>query len=181
MHQLYHLLLGSIIQIIKLKHIEFFSKHPLLLDRMEVLKTPVNGNELFVTISPPVRNNKPEYLFQDDIVIINRIKLCSKKYIIYPELDSKGRLHYHLIMSLHDKVKWHKSVLPGFRKIGFVKIEWMKTFKDKLNVLQYIRKEWPDSSMVIGIKEPIYPLRRMKKKKNQNMILYYLPLDNILK
>lgn len=137
---------------------------------MEVLKQELSigyfTQILFVTISPPLRKaNNQFHIFADDMMIIKYIRRCSKHYMIYPEFDIKGRLHYHGLIYISDPMKWYKQILPMFRKIGFVDVQIIgRTFENKLNVLLYIRKHWMVTKDILNINDPIFPVRPCKHK-----------------
>lgn len=118
--------------------------------------------DVFLTVSPPLRAiSNQRMLFDDDLFYLSKIKLCSKRFIIYPEFDVAGRLHYHAIINIHDKVKWYKAILPTFRRmLGFCDVKVIKTFLDKLRVLNYIRKDWYITSNVLKLERPIMPQHR---------------------
>lgn len=104
-----------------------------------------------VTISPaPNRYNKflknpLHHLYAEDMLYIKQSlgKHISKCYFI-PELDPKGRLHYHGIMDCdaHGVVSFYKSVKPRFERLGFVQAPTAKDFWDRLRWIFYMRKCW---------------------------------------
>lgn len=58
---------------------------------------------------------------------------CMNDYILYPEVNLNGNVHWHGLISVRDKIKWWKSVLPRLKLYGFVVIkdlfkpeEWYK-------------------------------------------------------
>lgn len=133
----------------------------------------------FLTISPPVKNTKPEYQFIEDLIILKKLRLCTSMFIIYPELSPTGRLHYHGIVYINDKIKWFKSVLPSLRKLGFCDLKPTRDFKNKLTLLIYCKKEWPITKEILGID---HPFMRFKNNSlmNSNFYTKYKnnPLDN---
>lgn len=121
--------------------------------------------EVLLTVSPPLRSIRDQRaIFDDDMYFLMKIRLCSKHFIIYPEFDKSGRLHYHGIIRIIDKIKWYKSVLPTLRRsLGFCDIKTIgSTMRDKLQVLYYIKKEWMVTKKVLNIDEPIIPKHRRK-------------------
>jgi len=116
-----------------------------------------------VTISPaPNRYNKLlknplSHLYTEDMLYL---KQCLGKHIsrcyMYPELDSKGRLHYHGIMSMgdHGKVSFYKSVKPRLERLGFVQAIVPKDHYDKLRWIHYCRKEWHITQRILDIEAP---------------------------
>lgn len=122
---------------------------------------------LAITISPPNRckgsklKNPLRYMFDEDCAQMmsffkyNRIK----SFIIYPELDDKGRLHYHGIikLDLNQFVRFHKHCIHKLRLIGYVDIVNLskKTFEDRLKWVIYITKNWSYTKSVLDLKDPI--------------------------
>lgn len=76
------------------------------------------------TLSPKPRkvlNNK--HLFRWWVIHIHKLlKMFSKDYTYYPELDSSGRLHFHGWITPYDKIKF-KRCSNVLRRLGFVKFE----------------------------------------------------------
>lgn len=119
-----------------------------------------------ITISPPCRlSNYKRYkdpqdlVFNNDLVSIYSILSYNRiyKFIIYPEFDFKGRLHYHGIISLdsNQKVRFYKHALIKLKNIGFVEIKPLKTFLDNLKWLIYCSKEWGITRDILNIKNPL--------------------------
>lgn len=52
--------------------------------------------------------------------VIRHLKACCDHYEISPECTTRGDIHYHLTLVLRDRVKWFKSVLPRFKRNGYV-------------------------------------------------------------
>lgn len=95
-----------------------------------------------LTISPPRRTQSPLHLYNSDKPYIQRqLNRCSSHYILYPEFDINGRLHYHGIVLLNSLSSWGyvKSTLD--HNIGYCCLKRLKTFKDKLGWLLYCTKE----------------------------------------
>lgn len=66
---------------------------------------------------------RPEYQFFDTLEPIRNLRLCCETFKIYPELTMAGNIHYHGLIVIKDKYKWHKKVLPTFKYSGFVCIK----------------------------------------------------------
>lgn len=125
--------------------------------------------KLFITISPPNRTHhyavlkfkNPLYcVFLDDSLVINNAftKYRIKQYVFYPELDPKGRLHYHGRATLSPKqyVSFFKAIKPTLeRNIGFVDVSEVK---NDLENLVYCMKEWGKTQDVLDVSHPIAPL-----------------------
>lgn len=118
-----------------------------------------------ITISPPHRSdniafsdpNLMTYLedrsYIRQILNYNRIR----RYIIYPEFDDKGRLHYHGTITLdHNQyVRFHKHAIHKFRRLGFTDIKSLKEFDDKLRWSYYIKKNWGLTKEILSQQEPM--------------------------
>jgi len=152
------------------------------------------NTSLAITISPPSRTEtrfkEPNNLFfMDDmssfraVMKYNRIR----KYIIYPEFDPKGRLHYHGIinMDINEYVRFHKHAIHKLKKIGFVDIKKLNSFIDKLRWVTYMRKEWGITKEILNIDQPVLPVKfRVLINKvdydNPNILDYFNKLDEII-
>lgn len=129
---------------------------------------PRNCTSYFITISPQDRTLQysklkfanPTYcVFLDDELAIKHIfkKNRITRYIIFPELDDKGRLHYHgKITSLTEsqRVSLYKSVRPTLQRIGFVDLQ---PVKNELECLYYCKKQFAFTSQVLERYQPISP------------------------
>lgn len=125
--------------------------------------------KLFITISPPDRSykyaqlglsNPNQAIFYDDNDYIKHIfkRYRIKKYIMYPEFDEKGRLHYHgrATLTPSQEVSFYKSIKPYLqRNIGFVDVS---VVKHDLENLLYCMCEWGKTSKILDIKTPTCPL-----------------------
>lgn len=120
---------------------------------------------LALTISPPLRfgsgtklRNPNKYLYQEDMRQLKAIfkYIRCGTYIVWPEFDEKGRLHYHGTISfdVNQWVRFHKYAIHKLRLIGFCDTKILKTFTDKLRWLLYCRKTWNTSSMILEIDKP---------------------------
>jgi len=122
--------------------------------------------KLFITISPQARTIKysnlkfvnPNYcVYIDDLSIITNAfkKNKIKTYVIYPEFDEKGRLHYHgrITVSPTQKVSLYRSVKPILeRNIGFTDIV---PVKHDLENLIYCMKTFAYTQAMLDITKPI--------------------------
>lgn len=125
--------------------------------------------KLFITISPPNRTlrysllkfkNPLHCVFLDDSAVINNAfsRYRIKQYVFYPELDKKGRLHYHgrATLSPSQYVSFYKSIKPKLeRSIGFVDIS---PVEHELENLLYCMKEWGKTKEILDVSQPIGPL-----------------------
>lgn len=119
----------------------------------------MNGTlKMAITISPPDRvskYNRLEGIYKMDKFSLNKkLRNCSKYFILFPEVDLQGRLHYHGVIKIDDQTKWYKSVLPYIRgTLGFVLLKPLKTTTDMLKWNIYSMKNW--ASMKDIFIEPI--------------------------
>lgn len=135
-----------------------------------------------ITVSPPHRKVKPEWLYNEDKCILTReLNKVSRHYILYPEFDINSRLHYHGLIKIHDMTKWHKQVHHVLqRQIGFIKIDQIKSAVDHLRYLCYCRKNYTSDMF-----KPIIYARRKRIKKqvgpsplDQGIMAYFMaPVD----
>lgn len=131
-----------------------------------------------LTISPPNRvkytkeSNPNKNLYMDDKLIIKNIMKYIKvgTYIIYPEFDIKGRLHYHGIIDMdHTQyVRYMKYAQFKLPQLGFTDIKKLQTYEDNLKWVIYMSKEWGTTREILEISRPImkYPVEEYNKKQN---------------
>lgn len=131
------------------------------------------NNRFALTISPPDRvvnyvlnkvKNPLRAVYDDDLVIIRKaLNRCSTDYLIYPELDITGRLHYHGIVTINNMTNWKSTSSVQLKTIGYINIKpnpsegWDR----------YITKEWDQTKSILHLMEPIRyePLKRGPKVK----------------
>lgn len=132
-----------------------------------------------VTISPPpnrynkMLKNPLSFLYSEDsLYITNVLKKGVRRGYFIPEFDPKGRLHYHGIMTvnMHEKVTLFKSLKPKLERLGFCQFVYAKDLMDKLRWIQYMRKEWLITSLILGIDTPMLlaGLRERPKKTSSS-------------
>lgn len=145
------------------------------------------NTSLAITVSPPYRcrglkrRNPHRHVYDDDqfqiksIFKYNRIK----KFIIFPEFDNKGRLHYHGTLELNrcEYVRFNRHAIFKLQEIGFVDVKKLITFTDKLKWNMYCRKDWHISQEILEITRPIWNnnICLDKKTKNEEYIEIELP------
>lgn len=149
-----------------------------------------------ITISPPhrpLRNKMIEpynLLFTEDSANINSIFRYSriKTYLIYPELDHKGRLHYHGIINLgvNEYIRFYKHSIHKLSQIGYVDVKKINSFIDNLRWVIYMSKEWGITKDILSINEPIMKHKTTKIKSykginyfdsdKESSIYYYFPV-----
>lgn len=113
-----------------------------------------------LTFSPPTSNNTPKFdHYNYYMQILKIIKPSTCRFVMYPEIDKSGRLHYHGILHVKDEIRLYKDTFPKLRKMGFIKVKQMKTFMSILGWLTYCMKEWPKTKLVLECDEPIYRKR----------------------
>lgn len=131
---------------------------------------------LAITISPPHRPyckfiHQYKMMYIDDTFIIRHAfkKNRIKRFIIYPELDSKGRLHYHGIINLdkNEYVRFYKSTLGILqRNIGFVDVKQLQSFIDKMRWVTYMGKDFGTTKEILDITNPFLPYHSPKPNKD---------------
>lgn len=129
--------------------------------------------KIAITISPPprtlYRDTKNPYQFQflDDKLIITQVFKYNriKSFIIYPEFDSKGRLHYHGILNLNhnELVRFHKHAIHKLRKLGFIDISPINAFSNNLRQIVYMSKDWGYTKDILEIDSPIMYSKECRK------------------
>lgn len=105
-----------------------------------------------LTISPPHRKDVKywEQYEVDSDVIRRYLNQVSDHYIMYPEIATEGRLHYHGTIKLKDPVKWYKSIRATLNSIlGFTCLKKLKTLQDVIKWNYYASKDWPITSQVL--------------------------------
>lgn len=116
-----------------------------------------------ITISPPERtqaialkklSNPLRMIYLDDMLLISQVLKKSKirNYIIYPELDPRGRLHYHgtINMNKTQLTRYYKYSRPWLQRIGYIDCS---PTKNPIEWLIYCRKEWSYTKEVLEIDE----------------------------
>lgn len=90
---------------------------------------------LALTISPP---DSKLSLKDTWLKHLRRIALIESRFILYPETDRKGRLHYHGIIW---KDKFYKESIEKCEKMGFIKLVeitslegWYKYCKKEIKI-----------------------------------------------
>lgn len=98
------------------------------------------------TLSPPPQDCNSNFrLFYIWCEKIHKaLKTFCKKYMYYHEFDSTGRLHFHGVILIYDRLKFKKNSW-NLRKLGFVKFEmrqlgtkWFEYIKKDLEETHYI-------------------------------------------
>lgn len=104
--------------------------------------------KLALTISPPdIKYMTIKEILHRHLRLLSRI---ASKFILYPELDKVGRLHYHGYIYKSDI--GYKEDLEQLKKIGYIKI---KDICNDKGWLKYCRKEWKTTKKLLHRKEPI--------------------------
>lgn len=123
----------------------------------------------FVTITPPYRLNKPEFIYNEDKYMIRRyFNRFSHHFCFYPEFSESCRLHYHGIVEVHDMRKFYNTKYLIDKSIGFSRFDRLKTFKDHLRTVLYCRKDY---GLIKDQYDPIifHNLKRVKCKQHDNL------------
>lgn len=104
--------------------------------------------KLALTISPPnIKYMTVPEIMNKHLRYLSRMK-C--KFVLYPELDKTGRLHYHGYIYKSDI--GYKEDLELLKKIGYIKI---KDISNNKGWLQYCKKEWKTTRKLLHRREPI--------------------------
>lgn len=151
-------------------------------DKMETSNEAKYDTFLTVTYKcdPAVRPKK-----QFDYTIYKLFTLLSKScyFVISPEFTMNGRIHYHGLLKIYDKIKWYKQTLPSLKYEGMVKVETIKYYQ---KCDDYIKKDVKMMKEILNIDLPIddsrkeFMINKSKKMKksdiesNINTILQYL-------
>lgn len=121
---------------------------------------------LALTISPPdCKVLTTSEIFKRHLVKLKQVK---GNFLLYPELDIKGRLHYHGTVS---KSEFFREDLDIFQKIGFVKV---KPISNLTYWLKYCRKEWKLTKKILKIKKPIQPKDLLDIRVCRDILDYFL-------
>lgn len=132
---------------------------------MQNLARVLVSQSLALTVSPkPIVGDYLEKYHTEFLPIIVRfLRRCSKRYIMYPEFTDTGRLHFHGLVDVIDKVAFCKGI-PLLQRLGFVKIDKIRTLGDRLRWIIYISKDRATLG-ALNIKEPIYPRKPIRSRK----------------
>ncbi len=115
-----------------------------------------------ITISAQYRTVHPDFLYNDDkLKIIKWLNRFSDHYIIVPEFSENGRLHYHGLLRICDKIKYYKTKYFIDKEIGFVKVEKINDFKSHLRWLMYINKNY----YILKDDYPLFYYNKPKRKR----------------
>jgi hypothetical protein len=120
---------------------------------------PLYDSVQLITISPPPQVESPKTTyFKWYIPLIIALKPATTMFVLYPELDETGRLHFHGIVYVKDWAKLFRHAYPWIRKnVGFIDIR--KKANNKLGWLMYCMKNWARTQQDLEIDEPIYRKR----------------------
>lgn len=123
------------------------------------------SDTVFITISPPTSLMKLSYRHQYYYDLLDPVlrRMC-KSYILYPEFDNKGRLHYHGFLHDFDEIKYIATNYK-LNRIGWTKVDKLKTFKDQLRTVLYCQKEWRKTTKIFECADiKIKPLFKKSRK-----------------
>ena len=117
-----------------------------------------------ITISPPARQGRClRFRLQDywDSIDVVLRRMC-KSYILYPEFDDNGRLHFHGMVGDFDKCKYFcwKYKLD---RIGFTCV---KPITNSLVWMLYCQKNWRKTCKVFSYEA--YDLKPLFRKNRKN-------------
>lgn len=118
---------------------------------------------------PDMQHDDPKKGFAQHLPVLRNILKCCDKYELHPECFLNGGLHYHAYLEIKDKIKWYKSVLPTFKRYGFVVIKknpnehWHKYIR-KDGQIMYDVLEHQSLDPDVGLK--LMTVRLCKQKVN---------------
>lgn len=102
--------------------------------------------------SPAYQIGDAKCQFIETFKLIRKLRLCTATCKVFPELTLQGNIHYHGLFTLSDPIKWYKSVLPTFKRNGFVKVVYcVDKHRDKW--VKYIMKERNNMLNILEIDE----------------------------
>lgn len=136
------------------------------------------------TLSPPnrsmtgkYRNPQKHFYDGDRQIIMSTLKYDRiSRYIIHPEFDDKGRLHYHGIITLNhnEQVRFYKHGREIIKRLGYVDIKPLASREDKIRWVGYMRKGWRLASETLEITQPmigpalIEPMKKASLLRDRN-------------
>lgn len=74
-------------------------------------------------------------------------------FILKPELTLQGRIHYHAMLRITDKIKWYKNVLPQLNKYGRMRVEAVRNGE---NCMKYMLKEYNEYCEIFNKSNILY-------------------------
>jgi len=114
------------------------------------MSTAKISNFYALTLSPPFSHVAKATLHAKySQAIIRWLRRFSKAYAVYPELQhNNARLHYHGVFRKDNDITYLKHY-HDITKLGHVKIDPLRTEKDRLRWIIYIRKDTPLTAGVL--------------------------------
>lgn len=130
---------------------------------------------IMFTLSPnPQRKGRggavdQKQLYISDIdKVFSHFHTCMSAYVVSPELNQTGNIHYHGWFQIKDKYKFYKHVINRLHKLGFV----------KLTKVKYLDKDWSgycqkDYELMKAVMYPWpIPLTHLTYKNIKHLISY---------
>lgn len=121
---------------------------------LELTPEPLHGMGMLLAFTwtpdpKKIRGVKPQFQYDECVSTLCNLNMCCYDFVVSPELNVNGNIHFHGILDIKDKVKWYKKVLPSFKYMGFVlvkpnpdtKWKWY-IFKDK-DLMSKLLKNYP--------------------------------------
>lgn len=145
------------------------------------LETPLYG-WYALTVSPPKSIvDKCTLHVKYSQIIVRFLRRVTKQYILYPELAARtARLHYHGLFHMTDTVAYYKG-FHCLERIGFVKVDRLRTMKDKLRWIFYIRKDTPLTAGVLTPSPvPILPTKPTRTNSKWGAVCKTTLIDELL-
>ena len=96
----------------------------------------------FMTITYKKKHHKdPQQQFKRTALGLAKRLASATNFSMYPEFTSKGCIHYHIIFSGKNKIRYHKELIPYIDTYcGYYDIQKVKDYG---NVLEYCVKDQP--------------------------------------
>lgn len=90
---------------------------------------------------------RPTFQYDTCLPYLRQLSLCCEDYKIVPELTLNGNIHFHGMISLFDKVKFYKKVLPTLKYRGHVLLK--EVFSDYWEKV-YLQKTVDEMKLILG-------------------------------
>lgn len=130
------------------------------------------GKSMAITISTPPSQFSVLYRIQDHHTSIDESlrKIC-KSYILYPEFDEQGRLHYHGMINGYDEIKYF-HLKWKLDRVGYTLV---KPIKQPLIWVLYCQKSWRRTSRVFEKSNieitPLFKIKKIYSKYSDNYLI----------
>lgn len=146
-------------------------------------RKPAMRNLYSITISLRPMAQNPLYIHRVMKRVLRReLNKMSKHYVLVPEFSDKGRLHYHGTIQITDKLKMYNNKYK-LDRLGFTKMDPLKTFKDHLRWTLYCRKNFgwmrAEYDIITYMRLRRYTALCKRSKKLQSRLLKSIEKDKL--